>query len=503
MTDEKKFQEYGYPDEQFETSVSDNLHCDICSCVLKDPVMCKNEHCFCRGCITQHLENTQTCPSCNQDLTVESLAVAPRILRNLLSEQKIRCDHHDRGCKEIVQLGNLASHVAVCGKAPVVCTNEECSSEINREDQFRHQGEECKFRKKKCENCKEMDSIVQKFGTNFGGLLNEMKTGLTAMEENLEEMEKSRNCQGTREVSSGDSKDTKHPNTNAYLVAGGSYNTVEIFDKTSNSWIQLQSMTKYRRYASSVVYNGHVLVTGGEYDNRALSSMEQFSRNANPFIPPCWSNVSMQLPRPLQGHHTMVYNDRLIVLGGYDEINSDMIYEVQDQFPFHTVLAKLPSSTPRIGCGAVLANDKILIFGGAKTARTYARATNTVTMYDMRKNEFKELEPLPYKVCNMATVKRGENVILVGGSAVYEEGNAINTVVSYNIETQESTELPPMTQKRQKCCAIVDGNTLVVMGGADSNYTLKSVEAFNFETSEWSYLPVMRGARKAFIAEIV
>ena len=215
------FHEFGYPDERFETVLSDNLHCAICSCVLKDPAMCKNEHCFCRGCITKHLENSHTCPCCNQDLTVESLADAPRILRNLLSEQRIRCDHHERGCQEIVQLGNLASHVAVCGKAPVVCANEECSSEINREDQFRHQGEECRFRKVKCQNCKEMGSMVRQFGTSFGGLLDEMKTGLTAMENKLEEVDNGRSDQASPKDSSSDLKDAKHPNGNAYVVAGG------------------------------------------------------------------------------------------------------------------------------------------------------------------------------------------------------------------------------------------------------------------------------------------
>ena len=135
----KCFQAFGYPDEQFETVISESLHCGICSCVFKDPVMCKNEHCFCRGCITKHHENYHTCPCCNQDLTVETLADVPRFFKNLLSEQRIRCDYHKRGCQEIVQLGNLASHVAVCGKAPVLCENEECSSEINREDQFRHE----------------------------------------------------------------------------------------------------------------------------------------------------------------------------------------------------------------------------------------------------------------------------------------------------------------------------------------------------------------------------
>jgi hypothetical protein len=351
-----------------------------------------------------------------------------------------------------------------------------------------------------------MDSMVRKFGTNFGGLLDEMKTGLTAMENRLDEMENGGNDQEIREVPSGDLKDTKHPKANAYLVAGGyNSNTVEIFDKSSNSWIQLNPMKKYRFNASSVVYNGHVLVTGGvdSGQNRVLSSIEQLSLNANLFVPPCWSTLPINLPRSLRNHHTMVYNDRLIVLGGYDEDDSDMIYETQLHFPFTTkVLAKLPSSTPIKGAGAVLANDKILMFGG-RTRENSNEATAKVTMYDISKNEFKELEPLPYEVCNMATVKCGESVVVVGGCAKYPDQNVKNTVVSYNIETQESTELPPMKQNRYACCAVVDGDLLIVMGGRNQNRYLDSVEALDFKTSKWSDLPTMNGERYGSIVEIV
>ena len=496
--------EFGYPDERFETVLSDNLHCAICSCVLRDPSMCKNEHYFCRGCITKHLENSHTCPCCNQDLTVESLADAPRIVRNLLSEQRIRCDHHERGCQEIVQLGNLASHVAVCGKAPVVCTNEECSREINREDKVRHESEECRFRKVKCRNCKEMGAMMQEIGTSLGGLcehvekLNtsvneqvpEMKTGLTAVEnrfekvENkLEEMENrfkgmenkfnnrfeemenkfegmenkfekvqnqilnkeypgsrdtrvhdvsetARSDQATQADPNSDVKDIKVPN--AYVVAGGygkegkPLNSAEIFDKTTNSWIQLQPMKKCRANASSVVYNGQALVTGGISDgNNIVSSMEQLNHNPNPFVPPFWSNFPVNLARPLKGHYTVLYNDRLIVLGGYDEDYCDMIYEIQLHFPFNTkVLAKLLSSGPIGGCGVVLRNDKILIFGGSQKYQNYNTGTTRVTMYDITKNQFQELAPLSYGVHNMATVMSGENVVLAGCF-----GNCINGLV--------------------------------------------------------------------------
>ena len=506
----KCFQAFGYPDEQFETVVSETLHCGICSCVFKDPVMCKNEHCFCRGCITKHLENYHTCPCCNQDLTVETLADAPRILRNLLSEQRIRCDHHGRGCQEIVQLGNLASHVAVCGKAPVLCENEECSSEINREDQFRHQGEECRFRKEKCRNCKEMSSAVQKIGTSLDCLsehveklntsVNEMKIDLTTIEN--KSMDSTINNNTSRAGLSSEFKDSKQ---HAYIVAGGyDDKTVEVFDKTSNSWIELKPMKMCRVHASSTVYNGHVLVTGGtSYSDRVESSMEQFSLNASPYVPPSWSDLAVKLPRPLKGHCTVVYKGHLIVLGGDNgSDDSDLIYEIQLQFPFTVkILTRSLSARPVGGCGAVLVNDQILIFGGGKERQS---ATADVTMYDITKNELKELEPLPYGVCNMATVKYGENVVLAGGSNQYVYGESKNTVISYNITTQKSIELPPMKTARSECCAIVDGNSLVVMGGKSGEYSIQSsVEVFDFKTSTWSDFPSMNRSRNGFIAEIV
>ena len=582
---EKCFQVFGYPDEQFEAVISESLHCGICSCVFKDPVMCKNEHCFCRGCITKHLENYHTCPCCNQDLTVESLTDVPRFFKNLLSEQRIRCDHYERGCQEIVHLGNLASHVAVCGKAPVLCENKKCSSDINREDHIRHQNEECRFREVKCRNCKEMSSMVQEIRTTLGDLcehvqkldtsftnvneqLTKVKTSLTAPEINSEnagnksevmgnnfgdrfegmenrfkemenrfervenhllqiedlsfrdgkhgaerdEGENSLSNEACAAESSSGMKSKKNLHQCAYVVAGGygadkkPLRSVEVFDKTSNSWIQVKPMETCRAESSSVVYNGQVFVTGGTSDGKnTCGSIEKFSRNVNPLVPPCWSYFQVNLPRALKEHHTVLYHDKMLVIGGYCEENqtcSDIIYEVHLQFPFNTkVLAELPSSRPMRGCGVVLVNDKIMIFGGR--TRESVWGSPIVTMYDITKNKAKELAPLPYGLCNMATVKFGENVVLVGGSS-RNGSSGKKTVISYNVETQKSTELPPMKNARSECCAIVDGKSLVVMGGRDERGSRdRSVEAFSFKTSKWRNLPSMNEARRGFTADIV
>ena len=200
----------------------------------------------------------------------------------------------------------------------------------------------------------------------------------------------------------------------------------------------------------------------------------------------------------------MLHNGRLLILGGDDgNEDSDFIYDVQLQFPFNIkMLARLPSTRPMRGCGFILVDNKIFIFGGRNSD-----VSAKVTMYDITKNEFKDLEPLPYGVCDMATAKYGDNIVLAGGSDPNGYLEHKNTVISYNIKTQKSTELPPMKNKRSECRAVVDGNSLVVMGGKKrmkrKDYCQSSVEVFDFKTSTWIDFPSMNRARSAFIAEIV
>ena len=155
--------ETGYEDERFEQIVSETLHCIICTNVIKDPVMCqRNEHLFCRTCITIHLMNFHTCPTCMEPLTVETLRQA-RTVSNLLSELKIRCEFFDRGCGKFVQLGDLERHVADCGFAPAICSNEGCQREVNKQDLLHHETTVCELRRVKCHSCndirREMDTV--------------------------------------------------------------------------------------------------------------------------------------------------------------------------------------------------------------------------------------------------------------------------------------------------------------------------------------------------------
>ena len=116
-------------------------------------------------------------------------------------------------------------------------------------------------------------------------------------------------------------------------------------------------------------------------------------------------------------------------------------------------------------------------------------------MYDITKNECKELAPLPYPVSRMATVKWGDDhIIIMGGRD--SNGKALNTVVMYNIKTQKSHRLPDMKYKRAGCVAAVVRDTVIVMGGKNEREQyLNSVEGFKFDRFTWEELPRMHERR--------
>ena len=185
----------GYEDERFQHPVGRGFHCCICTNVIKDPVMCQNEHIFCRACITRHLMNSQTCPTCREPLTVETLQQASRTVTNLLSELKIRCQFFERGCTQFVELGNLERHVADCGFAPAVCSNEGCQLEVNKQDLLHHETIVCEQRRVICHSCndisREMDVVKvtlaamnEKLGKNENNL-KDLERKMTENQKNL------------------------------------------------------------------------------------------------------------------------------------------------------------------------------------------------------------------------------------------------------------------------------------------------------------------------------
>ena len=538
----------GYDEERFASTVNRNFLCLICFNVLKEPVLCpRNHHCFCRACITKHLENYQRCPTCADELTVETLAEPPRMVKDYINELKIHCVFIDRGCQEIVQLQHLDQHEATCGFTPAVCTNQGCGATLNQRDLIHHESEVCEFRKLKCHSCEEMtktltnmekrvanveknmastvtkvegiitmETEIKNTQTNMAtsmanvktdiekkveavnnkvtGLqtalidaFNEMKDVLVKMEDKIEE-----NTRKVRNTPGGDRE-------NIIVAGGGGTDSVEMFNWHQRTWSPLQSMPKRRFGATSFVYNNHVTIAGGYYSGHYVDDMIRMNIHPNPDLTMHWSNCPVKLPTKLAYHSSVVYNDHLMVSGGHNgNAVFDCIHEVQ-LVPPYTVktLSRMPE--PRMFHCMEIFEDSLLIVGGRTTGRSQS-SLSSVVLYDIKKNEFKQLTPLPFEVSQMATVRWGDNIVVIGGRDKHDK--ALNTVIIYNVKTEQYHMLPAMRCKREGCTAVVIGNNIVVLGG-DGERFLKVVEVFNFESYTWQELPEMSEARWYHTAVVV
>ena len=333
--------------------------------------------------------------------------------------------------------------------------------------------------------------------------LNEMKNGFDHLKEAvLQKVESKERKQEeiTRDVSGAASGggEKKH-----IFVAGGvRRNSVEIFNYPQRLWSLLKSMPGPRTSASSFVYNNHVTLAGG-YCPGFVDNMIQMNIQQVPDFATNGTDFAAKLPARTCEQSSVVYKDSLFVTGGYNSdqrVYSDCIHEVKLKPPYTVkLLSKMPE--PRNCHSTVLCDDSILIVGGRKTWQ-YKDNLGSVLSYDIKNNECHQLPELPYPVCDMATLKWGENVVIIGG--IDKDGKALNNVIIYNVKTGNSHMLPPMLHKREGCMAVVIENTIVVMGGRDERGNdLKSVEGFSFNRYTWEELPDMNEARWLSTAVVI
>ncbi|CAB3995574.1 RING finger 151-like [Paramuricea clavata] len=548
---------YGYEDSRFEKDVDENFHCSICYNVLKEPRMCRNnEHIFCLACISEHLRvNSQTCPECNEHLSVDTLRRA-RLASNYLSKLKINCDHASRGCAELTCLEELETHVANCGYAPVLCSNAECGMVINKRERVHHETEVCRHRKEKIQedvgtlkrsiieldykveaankeiknnnvevkkvvgkldllegSLKELDGKVEAVKNSQNQIKEEVKKEVKDVKESLSKvnkdvdkvkvmmsqvLEKLNMLEMLNKLPSPTEGMLKTPREDI-LIAGGYFfiatsKSVEIYSWEKNGWFKVSSMNQQHSGSSSFIYNDQLFVVGGAY----RKTIETLDLNE---LPLKWMKCPGELPYKGGDHQTLVYQQRVIHIGGsnYDQRRqSNMISELQLTSPVTMKkLCLIPE--PRSCHGAEIFEDKIMILGGE--ARN-EHPLNSVLEFDVKKNECKEMPPLPHPLTRMATVCWRDQVVVLGGHD--ERNNALNDVFMYDCKTGKTTALPSMLEKRYECCAVITGNTILVMGGAnEKDKHLSSVECFTMGGSTWEYLLAMNEARYRAIAEVL
>ena len=471
-------EKYGYEDSRFEKAVDAHFHCSICYNVLKEPMMCRNnEHIFCRGCITEHLTvNSDKCPECNEDLTVDTLRRAPRVLSNYLSELKIKCDYSNRGCQEYIRLEELDSHVKNCGFAPTKCSNEECQMVINKREIIHHESTVCEYRKVKCHNCVKIEQDVE---------------GIKALM--VQMFEKLRFLENTIQISSAINY-ASNVLIEDILVAGGwdsdgnPLKSVERFSWKNNMWERVSAMNVGRKGATSFVYENQVFLAGG-CDSRVI---EVLNLNEGPLQ---WDESIAKVPYHCEPR-SVVYQNRAVLFCAC--VKTDYCTELCLTAPYTCKqLCKMPEPA-RKHYTVVAFEHKVLIFGGSSGSEY--DVLDSVLELNVSTNKFKDMPPLPYAVSNMAGVRWGDQAVLIGG---FDQDGPSKKVLMYDSKTGNTTELPSMLEERSASAAVITGNTIVVMGGKGKPGRLRSVEAFTLGSYSWRYLPAMNDIRSVATATVV
>jgi hypothetical protein len=276
------------------------------------------------------------------------------------------------------------------------------------------------------------------------------------------------------------------------LIAGGWVSKcAEIFSWEKNGWYEISQMNEGHGGASSYIYNDQLFVVGG-----CTKTIETLDLNE---LPLKWMEFSDKLPYASFYHQTVVYQQRVIYIGGYnrDQDKTNVISELHLTSPCTLKeLCQMPQ--PRVCHGAEAFEDKVLILGGEDDNEV---VLDSVLEFDPKKNECKELPSLPHPMKEMATVRWRDQVVVLGGRD--EDGQVLNDVFMYDCKTGKITALPSMLETRYNCCAVITGNTIVVMGGENDVDDFSSVECFTMGGCSWKYLPSMNEERSAAVAELL
>jgi len=112
----------------------EELTCGICLGILNKPkvVPCCRQT-YCEDCITEWMDERQTCPNDRKALSSNNLVEPPRLVQNMISRLRVHCDYAKNGCKDVVKLDILSSHLLECMFKPkALC--EDCGIPVDSQE---------------------------------------------------------------------------------------------------------------------------------------------------------------------------------------------------------------------------------------------------------------------------------------------------------------------------------------------------------------------------------
>jgi hypothetical protein len=436
-----------------------------------------------------------------EPLTVETLSQAPRGIRNLLAELKIRCEFFNRGCGKFIELGALERHVTECGFAPAVCSNEGCQLEVNKQDLLHHETAVCELRRVQCHSCKdirqEMDTVKvnlaemnEKLDKNEKNVLEKIEKIFERVEENLKRNEENVNAEVKNVVAKVDlvqEQLNKQEESNRQLKA----DNAEIKKSLNEITKQLERLTQQTLHdvqakpgkkgiaeADGMDREPKVVIAGGT-SPRPLNSVEMFSLATGAWIP------LQAMKEHREGASSVVYNNQLFVMGGWDKSSMEKLslnaIQADQSIPWVNVPAKLPGRL--YGHCTVVYNGRLIVIGGYDRNETaYSDSITDISL--VQPYASKLLATMPQTRCYHGVAIFGDKILIVGGRESAGSDSALRSVVMYDITKNECQVLAPLPYPVYEIATVKwDDDNVMIMGGLDSKQKpLNKVLIYNIET---------------------
>jgi len=139
----------------FVSTVFDEYHCLICHLPLREPVLTRCGHRYCKDCLNEAIRRQQVpeCPVDREPLDREKDIFPDKATeRNILSCH-VRCP--SEGCEWTGETRNVETHLQSCGAKIILCPNPHCNSPVERRLLEDHVMKECQWRTVHCGYCDE------------------------------------------------------------------------------------------------------------------------------------------------------------------------------------------------------------------------------------------------------------------------------------------------------------------------------------------------------------
>ena len=406
----------------------------------------------------------------------------------------------------------------------MMCSNENCGMEINKQDKDHHENEVCEFRKVKCQNCEKMQAVagrlegslmeldgkvegvekkIEKNHVDIKRIVAKLEGSLVGMNkivnEKVEAMRKRQN-EVEQEVKKEVQKDVgeikkevKDVKENLSKVNKDVGEVKVMMSQVLEKLNMFEHLSKLPSPTKGMFNIGKedILIAAG-YDDETGTEIFSWEKNG-------WFEVS-----PMKEEHafasSFIYKDQLFVAG---EDDSKTI-ETLDLSVLPLKWMKLPVKLLYGCCNhqTVVYEERVIHIGGHKCdedeGSSMISELQLASPYNV-KELCQMLEPREYHRAECFEDK----VLILGGEKSNACEDVLDSVLEFDVKTNQLKEMPPLPCPLTQTATVQWRDQVVVLGGQDKDAELlNDVFMYDCKTGKITVLPCMLKKRSGCCAVI-